>query len=303
MAMKISAASIWLFAIYSCLAVANAFGAGIMPEWMRRYDVDQPKLESKDLKVVALVVGVSNYSFGLLPNPKNDAQAVANKFRDFGYETIDVVDPTKQQMVEAIAQFKYISSRADVSIFFYAGHGIQVNGLNYIIPADFSLKNDGVISQGDALANAIPINDIIDKNMTSRIRIVFLDACRDNPFNATNGAKSPRGLSTNSRKLSLVKASGSEPTHGNSDVGLAPIPVSDSSQTLISYATKDGMTAEDGSGNHSAYSAALLKHLDDKIDVVLMLRKVRQEVIDQTKGEQQPWDYGSLLGDRLILAK
>jgi uncharacterized caspase-like protein len=114
--------------------------------------------------------------------------------------------------------------------------------------------------------------------MPSATRLVFLDACRDNPAS--------RSLTT---------------SRGGGVVGLAP--VSTSSGTLIAYATKDGATAEDGQGRHSPYTTALLEHLGRPDDIAVVLRRVRQTVMKLTSNRQEPWEYGSLVGDQLVLSQ
>ena len=127
--------------------------------------------------------------------------------------------------------------------------------------------------------DAISTNQIVDKYMRGKTKLVFLDACRDNPLARSFIAS--RGV-------------------GSVSKGLAPMDVA--SGTLISYATKDGNVAIDGDGKNSPYTEALLKHLDNREDISLILRKVRQDVMNKTKGQQVPWDYGSLVGGQLILS-
>jgi uncharacterized caspase-like protein len=126
--------------------------------------------------------------------------------------------------------------------------------------------------------------------MNARIKLVMLDACRSSPFSQGQEAGGRSLLGSNI----LLYKFGS---------GLAPIPVAENSETLISFATKDGKTASDGISDHSPYTEALLKHIDENVDVTLVLRRVRQEVLKLTNGEQQPWEYGSLLGEELVISK
>ena len=158
---------------------------------------------------------------------------------------------------------------------FYLGHVIQYNGINNIILADMS--TDAVTASIDF--DAISTNQIIERYMRGKTKLVFLDACRDNPLGRTFVAS--RGV-------------------GAVNKGLAPMDVA--SGTLISYATKDGNVAADGVGKNSPYTESLLKYLDNCEDISLILRKVRQDVINKTKGQQVPWDYGSLVGGQLILS-
>ena len=226
--------------------------------------------------VFALVIGNSKYSFGPLENPKNDANAVAKKLRDFGYDVEVIFDASRNQIVEALSASLSRAEKADVNLLYYAGHGVQINGVNYLVPTDVSLTNTETLQ-----FSAVKISEIIDNFMPAKTRLVFLDACRDNPL-----ARSLR----RSRN-----AAGS---------GLAAMDVA--SGTLISYATKDGSVALDNagaSGGNSPYAKALLEHLGEPLDITLVLRKVRQKVLDDTNNQQIPWDYGSLTGSELILGR
>lgn len=226
--------------------------------------------------VFAIVIGNSKYSFGPLENPKNDANAIAKKLRDFGYDVEVIFDASRNQIVEALSASLSRAEKADVNLLYYAGHGVQINGVNYLVPTDVSLTNTETLQ-----FSAVKISEIIDNFMPAKTRLVFLDACRDNPL-----ARSLR----RSRN-----AAGS---------GLAAMDVA--SGTLISYATKDGSVALDNagaSGGNSPYAKALLEHLGEPLDITLVLRKVRQKVLDDTNNQQIPWDYGSLTGSELILGR
>jgi uncharacterized caspase-like protein len=160
------------------------------------------------------------------------------------------------------------------NILFYAGHGLQVGGINYIVPVDLSGAGATV---GTIKLNAVSLNDALEY-LPARTRLVFLDACRDNPL--------ARSL------LATRSASG---------IGLAP--VNTISGSLVAYATKDGSTAEDGSGRNSPYTAALLQHLDSEEDIAVVQRRVREAVLAATSNRQEPWEYGSLIGEQLVLSR
>jgi hypothetical protein len=226
--------------------------------------------------VKALVIGNSNYGVAALPNPVNDAQAIAKRLTDFGFSVDLVLDGNRKQLISALTKYQKDSSKYEVNMLFYAGHGIQMGGINYIIPTDMSLAPGG----GNVEFDAIPVNSIVEKYMQANTKLVFLDACRDNPL---------------SRSL-IVASRGS----GGASRGLAPIDVGGG--TLISFSTKDGNVALDGDGKNSPYTEALLAHINERVDISLMLRKVRKTVMAKTNGKQVPWDYGSLLGDELILS-
>jgi hypothetical protein len=219
----------------------------------------------------ALVIGNSDYRGGArLENPTRDAQAMSSKLRALGFKVTELSNTNREQMVRGLSEFTRIASKADLTLLFYAGHGMQVQGVNYMIPVDMSLNDPS-----QATLQAVSLSQVVEQYMPGKTKLVFLDACRDNPI-VTAGV---RGASK----------------------GLAPINVS--AGTLISYATKDGQTAEDGVGRNSPFTQALLEHLADPFDIGVVLRRVREKVMRSTGGKQEPWEYGSLTGGELVLSK
>lgn len=226
--------------------------------------------------VRALIIGNSNYGISALVNPTNDAQAIARRLAEFGFKVDLVLDGNRKSLISALTKYQAESSKYDINILYYAGHGIQLNGINYIIPVDMSLAPNGANVEFDA----IPVNSIVEKYMQANTKLVFLDACRDNPL---------------SRSLQVASRSS-----GGASRGLAPMEVGGG--TLISYSTKDGSVALDGDGKNSPYTEAMLAHMNERIDISLLLRKVRKTVMAKTNGKQVPWDYGSLMTDELVLS-
>lgn len=228
----------------------------------------KPRLSAR-----ALVIGNSRYeSFGALANPVRDAKAIAAKLESYGIPVDLVLDAQRDDLIHALNEHMRKASGKDVSILFYAGHGVQVEGTNYIIPVN--MRATGITSGYVKLAG-ISLNAALDY-LPARTRIVFLDACRDNAASRT-----------------LVG------TRSASSAGLAP--VNAASGTLVAYATRDGATADDGDGQNSPYTTALLRHMDTPADISLVLRQVRQTVLDLTSGRQEPWEYGSLIGEEIVL--
>jgi uncharacterized caspase-like protein len=219
----------------------------------------------------ALVIGNSAYGgSNRLANPVNDARAMTAKLRALGFKVTEIRDAGREQMVRGLAEFSRTAARADLTLLFYAGHGVQIAGANYMIPVDMSLSDPG-----QAALQAVSINQAVEQYLPGKTKLVFLDACRDNPLMASGA----RGVTK----------------------GLAPINVSEG--TLISYATKDGQTADDGAGQtNSPFTAALLEHLSDPEDIAVVLRTVRAKVMQRTNNRQQPWEYGSLTGGALVLS-
>jgi hypothetical protein len=229
--------------------------------------------QASRLSARALVIGNSRYtSFGRLANPQRDATAIAAKLRSFGIPVDLLLDAQRDDLIHALNEHSRQAAGKDISIFYYAGHGVQVEGTNYLIPVNMRASG---ISSGYVKLAGISLNAALDY-LPAKTRIVFLDACRDNPASRT-----------------LVS------TRGAATSGLAPVNLAGG--TLLSYATRDGETADDGTGQHSPYTTALLQHLDSPVDISLVLRQVRQTVLQLTSGRQEPWEYGSLIGDQIVL--
>lgn len=227
-------------------------------------------------KRVALVVGNSAYRHAAaLPNPVNDAKAVGEAFRRLGFDVEVATDLDKAGMDGALRRFGDRLEGADAGAFFYAGHGVQVNGVNYLLPIDARLLNERALS-----FEVVNIQTVLAQmEAAKRVNLVFLDACRDNPLG--------RNLASS----------------GRSAVGRGLARIDAATGTLISYATKEGEIAADGSGRNSPYTTALLKHMETPgLDVGLMLRRVRADVLRATNDRQAPWEYGSLLGEFALAA-
>jgi hypothetical protein len=220
---------------------------------------------------IAVVIGNAKYPSGSLANPRNDATAMAEALTLLGFQVDLKLDATKAD-IDAI--FRRFSARADsaaVAALFYAGHGIQVAGSNYIVPIDANPRHER-----DLKRDMVKMDDVIDDMGAARVKLVFFDACRDNPLARSFSRGSARGMAA------PVEATG----------------------TLISFATKHGNTAADGEGLHSPYATALLSALKNPagVEIEQMLRGVQQSVKQATNGQQEPWRYGSLDGDFLLQA-
>lgn len=222
-------------------------------------------------KRVALVIGNSAYTHATpLRNPKNDAEAVTELLTKLDFDVVRGIDLDHQGMRGAIRDFAYKLRGAEVALFFYAGHGLQVKDRNYLAPIDAKLANE-IDLEFEALRLEMVLSQMEASATTS---LVFLDACRDNPL-ARNLARTMGTRSANAgRGLARVE----------SGVG-----------TLIAFATQPGNVALDGRDKHSPFTAALAKHIETPgLDVALVMRRVRQEVIDMTGGAQVPWNNSSL---------
>ena len=227
-------------------------------------------------KRVALIIGNSTYAQGGdLANPKNDADDLAKAFRRVGFEVIKGLDLDKQGMDRLIRRFARALRGAEIGAFFYAGHGIQVDGKNYLVPVDAKLDD------ATGIDFELVRVDVIQRAMerTTSSNLIFLDACRNNPL-ARNLA---RAMGTRSASIGRGLAS------VESGVG-----------TLISFSTQPGNVALDGTGRNSPYAAALTKYLDrpgDNISDILI--NVRKDVMRATNGRQVPWEHTALT-DRIV---
>lgn len=231
-------------------------------------------------KRVALLIGNSAYStVTKLANPGNDVEAMASLLRRAGFDTVLTgLDLDERGIRRALQSFEDAANGADIGLIFYSGHGIELNGQNYLIPVDAKLGSDRAIDD-----EAVPLDRVLrSMEQVKRLRLVILDACRDNPF------------------INTMTRSGGGRSIGRGLARIEPTSV----DTLVAYAAKAGTVAADGDGRNSPFTAALLKHLATPgLDVRLALGLVRDDVIAATKSRQEPFVYGSLGGAVLPLAR
>lgn len=224
-------------------------------------------------KRVALVIGNGAYrETAPLQNTRNDAGDIGIVLKRLGFEVIEGIDLDKRGMERSIRRFETMLTDAQVALFFYAGHGVQVAGQNYLVPTDAKLA-----SEGDIDFESLPLSLILKRmERRNRTSIVLLDACRDNPL-ARNLA---RNMGTRGASI------------GN---GLAEVKTGVG--TLLSFSTQPGNVALDGSGRNSPYTSALLKEIEvPGRDILSVLATVRGAVLAATDGKQVPWEHTSLLG-------
>jgi uncharacterized caspase-like protein len=229
-------------------------------------------------KRVALVLGVSKYQqVPRLTNPTRDADAVAALFRQAGFDAVNNQrDVGVADLRRIIREFSESARDADIAVVYYAGHGIEVDGVNYLVPADARLASDFDIED-----ETVSLDRVLKAlEGTKRLRLVILDACRDNPF--ANSMK--RTLASRSVGRGLAKI---EPTM---------------SDTLVAFAAKAGAVASDGDGANSPFAAALVKHITEPgLDLRLAFGRVRDDVLKSTGNHQEPFVYGSLGGQTMSL--
>jgi len=236
---------------------------------------------------VALIIGNGAYAHvKALPNPANDARAVARSLRDIGFTVSEGIDLDRAAMQKMTRDFLREAARAQVAVVYYAGHGVQVDGRNYLIPVDVALK------PGANMTEAMIDMDTIMAGLDDQVRtnILIFDACRNNPM-----AQQVASAGTN---RGIEGASGlAAPTSLGSGATLG-------AGTLIAFATAPGQVALDGEGANSPFSAALSRHIGTPgLEVQQMLTRVRAEVVSSTKSKQVPWSNSSLLGEVYLAEK
>lgn len=234
--------------------------------------------ETRAEKRVALVIGNSAYQHvSKLPNPVNDAAAITSLLQNSGFQVVETKrDVSNNAMRRAIRDFSDQVRDADIAVVYFAGHGIEVDGINYLIPVDAVMARD--IDVEDETLSIDRVLRVLEP--AKRLRLVILDACRDNPFITTM----KRTLASRSIGRGLAKI---EPA---------------TTDTLIAFAAKAGSTASDGDGTNSPFTAALMKHIAEPgLDLRLAFGRVRDEVLKNTNHKQEPFVYGSLGGSTVSL--
>lgn len=231
-------------------------------------------------KRVALVIGNSAYQNApTLVNPARDALAIATMFKKAGCDAVGTAyDVGYLDLKRAIRQFEDAAADADIAVVYFAGHGIEIHGVNYLISVDAKLASDR-----DADDEAITLDRLVAAlDGAKRLRVVILDACRDNPF---------------VRKMQQQRVAALRGV--NPGLGAAEPARTD---TLIAYAAKVGSQAEDGDGDHSPFAAALVNNLFvPGLDIRLAFGRVRDDVLKKTSNRQEPFVYGWLGGGNVSL--
>jgi peptidoglycan hydrolase-like protein with peptidoglycan-binding domain len=224
---------------------------------------------------IAFVVGNGAYkNVAQLPNPPIDAKAMAGVLRNVGFEVVEGTNLTRDKMTEKLLEFGKKAQGADVAVFFYAGHGIAISGTNYLLPIDADIKSEMDVKLGAA----INIDLTLDQTMSdAKVKLVFLDACRDNPFAAKiKSNASTRSVSVGSGLAEMKSGEG----------------------TLIAFATGPGQTALDGQeGTNSPFTRALIAHITTPgVEIQQAMTEVRAQVNEETNKGQLPWGHTNLIG-------
>src|ERR1700710_1168870 len=224
---------------------------------------------------VAFVVGNGTYkNVAQLPNPPVDAKAMAGVLRNVGFEVVEGTNLTRDKMTERLLEFGKKAQGADVAVFFYAGHGIAIAGTNYLLPVDADIKSEMDVKLGAAINIDLPLDQTMSD---AKVRLVFLDACRDNPFAAK--------IKSNSATRSV-----------SVQTGLAEMKSGEG--TLIAFATGPGQTALGRQeGTNSPFTRALIAHITTPgIEIQQAMTEVRAQVNEETNKGQLPWGHTNLIG-------
>jgi uncharacterized caspase-like protein len=225
---------------------------------------------------LALVLGNSRYvNLPVLLNPANDAKLLSKNLQKLGFTVTSLTDQSQSQMKSAIAQFTQnvtVAGSDTIALMYYAGHGVQIDGTNYLLPIDANVN-----TAGDVVLGAVSASDLLKtlELASARVNVLVLDACRDNPFKSTT-----RGVS---RGLARVEAPAG---------------------SIVAYATAPGQVAADGDGNNSPYAEALARNLSTPgMALESVFRQVRIEVSEKTAGNQVPWEETSLTQEVMLAGK
>jgi uncharacterized caspase-like protein len=229
-------------------------------------------------KRVALVIGNSTYqNVAQLPNPANDAAAIADLFTKASFDVVTSRHDLKSlEMRRALRDFTDQARGADIAVIYFAGHGLEIDGTNYAVPVDAMLERDADVDD-----EAVSLNRILmATEAAGKLRLVILDACRDNPF----AKRMKRTLATRAISRGLIGVEANRPN------------------TFIAFAAKEGSTASDGDGAHSPFTTALLKHLTQPgLDIRKAFGFVRDDVMSDTGNQQEPYTTNSLGGNDVSL--
>ncbi len=226
----------------------------------------------------ALIIGNADYKFAPLKNPVNDATDMASTLRKLRYTTTIALNQDPQQLRKSVKQF-YASIKENnaISLLYYAGHAIQAEAVNYLIPV-----NAGITSYEKMKTASLSLNEVFRELRQSpgKQNILILDACRNNPFKPSADSHS-RGIQIKDRQLLEISS------------GLAPVEAP--TGTLIAYATEPGNTASDGEGDNGTYTSSLLRHIGKAETAEALFKQVRKDVLDATNDRQTPWEHSSLI--------
>lgn len=233
-------------------------------------------------KRVALVIGNSEYLLAPLTNPKNDADDITAALQRLQFEVTERKDLSVHKFDETIDSFTSLAKGADVALFFFSGHGVQIDKRGYLAPVDAKVE-----TESSALRELVAIQEVVSRiENAARVSVIILDACRDSP------------LQERLRRIAVEKNRALIPAKG-----LPPVSFVVGSNTLIVYATVSGETASDGTGRNSPFTASLLKYVEiPGLEIEQMFKRVTRDVLDATGGKQQPERLSRLQNELILLS-
>lgn len=230
---------------------------------------------------IALVIGNASYRSAPLKNPVNDAEAVAAALKVVGFQVILRENATQREMLDALREFSQRASKSQVRLLFYAGHGVQIKGRNYLMPVDAEIQTEDDIQQKGA-----DVTELLERlaTLADGVNLIVLDACRNNPFSVA-----PAQLADSRRIRTRGLAAQTE--------GLAPVQAP--SGTLIAFSTAPGSVAVDNPlQRNSVYTKHLLANLRiPGLPIERLFKQVRVAVAQETQQQQVPWETSSLMGE------
>ena len=234
---------------------------------------------------IALVIGMGAYvSVPVLDNPVNDARGIGETLERVGFDVTTLLDIPGEALRAEVDKFAFRAETADLALIYYAGHGVEVQGENFLIPVDAR-----VTSNRDIQRLSLSLDDLLAAvDGARRMRVVILDSCRDDPF---GGALDLDALAQTPAATPGTRSTGGGLAQPSPDRG-----------TLVAFAARDGEVALDGTGRHSPFAQALIDALPQPVEISLMFRQVRDAVLRQTGNLQEPHTYGSLSGTPFFLA-
>lgn len=229
------------------------------------------KVQVRNEKRIALVIGNASYKSAPLDNPLNDATDIANELKRRGFKVITRNNANLRSLQQAVRDFSDEFKKSDIGLIYYSGHGVETKGQNYLIPVDADIKKEYELSAQAYPASQLTemMEEVQSSDDKKRVAILILDACRDNPLT--------RSWRSSGRGLARMDAPAG---------------------TFISFSTSPGSVASDGRGRNSPFTKHLLQAMrKPNVPIELMFKEVRVGVMGETKGEQIPWDSSSLTGD------
>jgi tetratricopeptide (TPR) repeat protein len=269
-------------------APAKATNAASIPTPTVSAPAVEPTATADQGRRVALIIGNAAYrEIAALRNPQRDAELIAAALRGIGFTTVKrVTNTTRAELLNALDAFASEAAKSDWAMVFYAGHGVEISGVNYLVPVDATLGTDRDVERGGVSLDHV----MAAIGRAGKLKLVLLDACRDNPFLTPAAATAALGNT-------LVRVDAAPPPLAARSIGRGLGEITVQSGTLIVFAAKHGHTALDGDGGNSPFTVALAQRIaTPSVEINKLFRLMRDDVMEATAGRQEPFTYGSLSG-------